>query len=269
MQQLTSSSRVVAAQDPVAALWKSYRQKPSDTLRNRLIEHYLPLVQTTAKRLEAKLRRVVYADELLAAGILGLVDAIDSFDVGRKVKFSTFSAIRIRGAMLDELRSMDPAPRRVRNRARKLEAAAQQLQAELGRPPADDELAAHLNLVPEMFRAWCRDARLAGMRPLETPTRQRDQRDPTGTTLPADPRSVDPSREAQKRALREMMLRGLSRAERLIFTLYYYEDLTMREIGQVLDLSESRVSQMHTSICRRLHAAARSDRPEIPDELAA
>ncbi len=250
-------------------LLQMYRRKPTSESRNRLIEHHLKLVQEAAARIAARLGQVVRSDELLSAGVFGLIEAIDNFDETRRVKFSTFSAIRIRGAMLDELRSMDPAPRRVRYHARRLEAMRQQLHGDLGRPATDHELAAALDLGWTDFCKWTRDARLAGIRRLVFAEDTGESSDRTGVSIPPDPNSADPPREAQRRMLREILLRSLSRSERLAVTLYYYEDLTMSQIGHVLDLSESRVSQMLTSVRSRLRERLGITRPHTPDELAA
>lgn len=250
-------------------LLHQYRQSRTPEIRNRLIEHYFALVRSAAGRIVARLGGAVRAEELIASGVFGLIDAIEHFDAKQRVKFTTFGSIRVHGAMLDELRAIDPAPRRVRSRARRLDAAARELQSELGRPPADDELAARLELNWEQYCAWMRDARLAGMRPLSALRGSHENADTGAQSLPPDPSSADPAREAQRRMLRDLVTRSLSRAERLAVTLYYYEDLTMREIGSALDLSESRVSQMLTSVRARLRERLGISRPDMPDELAA
>jgi RNA polymerase sigma factor for flagellar operon FliA len=161
--------------------------------------------------------------------------------------------MRIRGAILDEIRALDWVPRLVRSRCRQLDTASKELEAELGRPPKDDELATRLNLSRAAIAHG--DYRAVGMMSLSAQRNDSDG-DSEGTeqaalTL-ADEKTPDPAREAQRRFLKQMLTRGLSRAERLVVTLYYYEEMTMKEIGQTLDLSESRVSQMHTEILKRL-----------------
>jgi RNA polymerase sigma factor for flagellar operon FliA len=251
------------------ALLRLHRRNPSAESRNRVIEHYFDVVRSAASRVAARLGGAVRADELIAAGIFGLIDAIHGFDESREVKFTTFAALRVRGAILDDLRAMDPAPRHVRTRARRLHAAAQQLLSEMGRPPSDEELASHLRLNSTELTRWMRDARLVAMRSLGISRSDHDDSPKAGAALPADPRAVDPLRDAQRRMLRQILTRSLSRAERLAVTLYYYEDLSMPEIGRVLDLSESRVSQMLTSVRARLRASAERSRPGTAEELAA
>jgi RNA polymerase sigma factor FliA len=252
------AERRAAEERRIQQTWVRYKQDPTPQLRNALMEHYLPLVQRTAQRVHQKLPATVQLDDLFSAGVLGLMDAIEAFDIGRHVRFSTFSAVRIRGAILDELRSLDWVPRLVRSNSRKLETATRELEAELGRTPCDEELADRLELPIGTYRDLAEDARavmvtsLTGRRP-DGRDAESDAPDPGPL---ADPRSADPIDESQRRALKAAVTQGLSRAERLLVTLYYYENLTMREVGQVLDLSESRVSQMHTQIIKRLRATA-------------
>lgn len=253
-------------------VWNRYKRTGSKTLRNELIERYLPLVQHHAERLRSRLPAVVQADELSSAGTLGLMDAIEAFDPRRQIKFSTFSAMRIRGAMMDELRSMDWVPRLVRHRERKVQAASAQLEIELGRPPRQDELAAKLDLAVDALSGSAGGHRAAGMTSL---SRQRfdsggdDGGEQDQLHSIQDTRAADPAQEAQRRFLHQMLSRGLTRAERLVLTLYYYEEMTMREIGQTLDLSESRVSQMHTDILKRLRTLTKGRSAELHDSIAA
>lgn len=252
-----AAAAAAASEAKMRPVWHAYRAEPTVALRNQLMVHYLPLVQQCAQRVHAKLPAVVQIDDLIGAGTIGLMDAIEAFDINRPVRFATFSQQRIRGAMLDELRSMDWAPRLVRTNSRKLDAASRELEARLQRAPSDEEMAAHLNLPPERYRDWADDARAATLSSLSATPRLRGNDDGHEIGPIADPRAADPLAESQRRLLKETITRGLNRAERLVLTLYYYEDLTMREVGQVLDLSESRVSQMHTQLLKRLKATAR------------
>ena len=255
-------------------VWVEYKRTGTNELRNELIEHYLPLVQHAAERLRAKLPNVVQADDLTSAGVLGLMDAIEAFEPERGFKFATFSALRIRGAIMDELRAMDWVPRLVRSRERQLHQAAHELEGTLGRPPREDELAAKLNLAASTLSGVAGGHRAATMMSL---SRQRndngggdgDEGEQGQLHSIADERAPDPAKEAQRRFLQQMLTRGLSRAERLVVTLYYYEEMTMREIGQTLDLSESRVSQMHTEILKRLRTVTKGRTAELREAVAA
>ena len=237
----------------VVRAWRDYKRTGEETVRNRLIEHYLYLVRYTAERIGAKLPAEVDVDDLMSAGIFGLVDAIDAFDLGRGVKFETYCASRIRGAILDELRNLDWVPRLVRNRAHKLAEATRALEVELGRQPNEDELAKRMNLPKAQFQKLLRDAGAVTLLSLSRKYCDPDsQRDVFEIDVLPDDERTDPVIEAQKNDLKDLLVNGLSRAERLIVVLYYYEQMTMKQIGQTLDLSESRVSQMHSAILERL-----------------
>jgi RNA polymerase sigma factor FliA len=238
----------------VQNVWAEYGRTRSEKLRNVLMEQYLHLVRHIAQRIHSKLPREVELDDLVSAGTFGLMYAIAAFDPGRAVKFETYCGSRIRGAILDELRSWDWVPRLARLRAHKLSNARQQLEAELGRQPSIDELAMRLNVSSRELKRITRDGAVVRVLPL---------------ARPAQPHSADEGREGdilEDRAatarfqwldrddVRDLIASELSRAEQLILLLYYHEEMTMKEIGATLDLSESRVSQMHSSILTRLRA---------------
>lgn len=245
--------RTFPDEETLLAAWRAFRASPNDELRNRLVEHYLSIVRFTAERIRVKLPDEVDVDDLMSAGIFGLVDAIDAFDLDRGVKFETYCAPRIRGAILDELRSMDWVPRLVRHRAHKLNETIRTLEAELGRIPTEDEIARRLKLPKEHFEKLMRDASAVSQVSLSHKFKDSDSdRDLAEIDVVPDERSCDPVIEAQKTDIKEFITHELSRAERLIIVLYYYEQMTMKEIGATLDLSESRVSQMHSAIIARL-----------------
>lgn len=244
------------------AAWRRFKATGDPELRNRLIEHYIYLVRYNAERIGAKLPDEVDVDDLLSAGIFGLVDAINAFDLERGVKFETYCAPRIRGAILDELRNMDWVPRLVRHRAHKLADATRTLEVELGRIPHDDEIARRLGMSRAQFHKLLRDANAVSLVSLSRKYNDPDSlREVSEIDVLPDARSSDPVIEAQKRDVKDLVTRGLSRAERLIVVLYYYEQMTMRQIGQTLDLSESRVSQMHSAILDRLRAHLQTRAP--------
>jgi RNA polymerase sigma factor for flagellar operon FliA len=241
--------------ESLIAAWRKFRATGDEDIRNRLIEHYLYLVRYNAERIGSKLPDEVDVDDLMSAGIFGLVDAIDAFDLDRGVKFETYCAARIRGAILDELRNMDWVPRLVRHRAHKLAHATRTLEAELGRIPHDEEIARRLKISKPQFQKLLRDANAISLISLSRKYTDPDsQREVFEIDVLPDDRSCDPVLEAQKQDVKELVTRGLSRAERLIVVLYYYEQMTMKQIGQTLDLSESRVSQMHSAILARLRS---------------
>lgn len=250
----------------IAEVWQGFfaSEKLDESFRNLLMEHYLPIVKYTADRIYAKLPDKVELDDLISAGIFGLKDAIEAFDPERGVKFETYCAPRIRGAILDELRSMDWVPRLVRARAHQLENALQTLEAHLGRLPTENEIASELNLEMDEFRRLQRDANAVGLVSLSNKFSESDgEKDIREIDVIEDQKSENPLIEAQKRDLKSLLTKGLTRAERLIIVLYYYEEMTMKEIGATLDLSESRVSQMHSSIVARLKAQLNSRKKEF------
>jgi RNA polymerase sigma factor for flagellar operon FliA len=244
--------------------WKGFFQTRDEHHRNLLMEHYLPIVKYTADRIYAKLPDKVELDDLISAGIFGLMDAIDAFDPERGVKFETYCTPRIRGAILDELRSMDWVPRLVRARAHQLENALQTLEAYLGRLPTEKEIADELSLGMNEFRRLQRDANAVGLVSLSNKFAESESdKDVREIDIIEDQKSENPLVEAQKRDLKGLLIKGLTRAERLIVVLYYYEEMTMKEIGATLDLSESRVSQMHSSIIARLKAQMNTRKKEF------
>jgi len=242
-------------QAEIAKLWQNFHKNRNDQTRNALMEQYLRLVKYTAERIYTKLPDKVELDDLISAGIFGLINAIDAFDPERGVKFETYCTPRVRGAILDELRSMDWVPRLVRARAHQLSKATSSLQAQLGRMPTENEIAQELKMNMEEFHRLQRDASAVGLISLSNKyTDDEGDKDIREMDIIHDDKSKDPLIEAQKRDLKSLITRGLTRAERLIIVLYYYEQMTMKEIGATLDLSESRVSQMHSSIVARLKA---------------
>jgi len=248
----------------IEEVWQEFFRTRDDHHRNLLMEHYLRIVRYTAERIYAKLPDKVELDDLISAGIFGLMDAIDAFDPERGVKFETYCTPRIRGAILDELRNMDWVPRLVRARAHQLERALQTLEAHLGRMPTEREIAEELDLDMDEFHRLQRDANAVGLVSLSNKFSDSDgERDIREIDVIEDQKSQNPLLEAQKRDLKNLLTKGLSRAERLIIVLYYYEEMTMKEIGATLDLSESRVSQMHSSIIARLKAQMNSRRKEF------
>jgi RNA polymerase sigma factor for flagellar operon FliA len=237
----------------ITEVWPEYKKTGSEDLRNQLMEYYLPLVKYNAERIYAKLPDEVDVDDLMSAGIFGLMDAIDAFDMDRGVKFETYCAPRIRGAILDELRSMDWVPRLVRSRSSQVEQARRSLQMELGRKPTDDEICKKMGVEQEEFAKIRKDAGAVGVVSLSRKWFETDSnKDVREIDVLKDAKQINPFKAVQKRDLKELITKGLSRAERLIVILYYYEEMTMKEIGVTLDLSESRVSQMHSAIVERL-----------------
>jgi len=255
----------VATEEEIAQVWLDFkRDQDNQTLRNTLIERFLPLVRYNAERVWAKLPDGVDLNDLISAGVFGLMDAIEAFDLDRGVKFETYCVPRIRGAMLDELRTMDWVPRLVRSKASKLEAARKEAEAELGRPPSDAEIAKKMGLPIEEYDKHKSEASAVNLVSLNKKWYETDSyKDVREIDIIEDTKGEDPTDGIQKRDVMKLVTKGLNRNERLIIILYYYEELTMKEIGTTLGLSESRVSQMHSSIVARLKEQLNRRRPEF------
>jgi RNA polymerase sigma factor FliA len=253
------------APEDIEQLWIEYKRDMSNQeLRNRLVEMYLPLVKYNGERIWARLPEGVELDDLISAGVFGLMDAIDLFDLTRGVKFETYCVPRIRGAMLDELRTMDWVPRLVRSKASRLNEAVKTLEARLGRQPTEVELAQEMQIsVPELEKMML-DANAVNLISLNKKWYETDSyKDVREIDILEDKKGEDPTRRIQKNDLMRLVTKGLNRNERLIIILYYYEEFTMKEIGATLNLSESRVSQMHSSIVQRLQSQLSRRRPEF------
>ena len=251
--------------EAITKLWKTFKKDTTNReLRNQLMENYFPLVKYHGERVWSRLPEGVELDDLISAGIFGLMDAINAFDLSRGVKFETYCVPRIRGAMLDELRSMDWVPRLVRSKATKLNEATKRLNDKLGRPPTEAELAAQLEITIPELEKMVRDASAVSLISLNKKWYQTDsEKDISEIDILDDKKSEDPTRRGQKYDLLRLVTKGLNRNERLIIILYYYEELTMKEIGATLDLSESRVSQMHSGLVQRLQHQLAWRRPEF------
>ena len=248
----------------IGEVWEQFHKTHDDYFRNLLMENYRNLVRYCAERLHSKLPDKVELDDLISAGIFGLMDAIDAFDPERGVKFETYCSPRIKGSILDELRSMDWVPRLVRARAHQLSKAKHSLEVNLGRKPTEKEIAEELEMNTEEFNRLRRDANAVSLVSLDTRYSDSDgEKDVREIDIVKDIKSENPVTEAQKRDLKNLLTKGLTRAERLIIVLYYYEEMTMKEIGATLDLSESRVSQMHSSIVARLKAQMNTRKKEF------
>lgn len=244
---------MLAIETDIQEVWRNYKQNPTNELRNYLIQQYAHIVRYNAERIHAKLPTEVELDDLISAGMFGMIDAIEAYDLERGVKFETYCSPRVRGAILDELRSMDWVPRLVRNRSQKIQAATKELQSELGRVPTEKEIADRIGVTLAEFERMNKDSNAVSMTSLSRKAYQSDStRDVTEIDVLRDDRSLTPPQELQKLDLKQLIQQGLSPIERMIIVLYYYEEMTMKEIGLTLDLSESRVSQMHSAIVDRL-----------------
>lgn len=250
------------AKRQVKQWWVQYKRDGSEAARNKLVEHYWPLVRQMAVRLRAGLADGVEVDDLVSAGTVGLIEALAAFDPFRGVQFEAYCSRRLRGAMLDELRTLDWAPRLVRRRERAVREAVQSIAVQLGRPPVERELAAALHVPLSQVPEYERDAHGARVLPLgmHPAGGEEDDDRAAGET---DPRSPDPVRVAEGHEIRQAITAHLGRVEWLVLTMYYFEEMTLREIGGALDLSESRVSQIRSSLVEQLKERLARTHPSL------
>lgn len=248
------SGSAVSACENIDEMWLQFKREPDNIeLRNRLIEHYMPIVYQRADRIRRQLPPEIDRDDLVSAGSFGLMDAISVFDPTRGVKFETFCVSRVQGAIVDELRSIDWVPRKVRSKTTKLNEAYRVLEGQFGRRPSEEELAAFLELpVDEVHRTISQTSTVNITSLDKSWSDSSGDNDISEMDILADKKGESPSDRVAKQELIRMCTKGLSKNERLIIILYYYEELTMKEIGATLGLSESRVSQIHSSIVERI-----------------
>jgi RNA polymerase sigma factor for flagellar operon FliA len=241
-------------EEDIDQLWIVYKKNPTVQLRNRLIERYISIVYSRAERLWSRLPEGIELDDLIQVGTCGLMDAISSFDPSRGIKFEAFCLTRIQGAMQDELRAMDWAPRTVRSKSSKLNEAYKMLEQKHGRRPTDQELADELGISGEELHQVYAETHNLNITSLDRTFSEREgsSKEMREIDMVADRRSEDPTERLAKIDLIRTFTKGLNKTERMIVIMYYYEELTMREIGAALDISESRVSQMHSAIVERM-----------------
>ncbi|MBB0246220.1 RNA polymerase sigma factor WhiG [Streptomyces alkaliphilus] len=236
---------------PLDELWHRYKDTGDDRLREQLILHYSPLVKYVAGRVGVGLPPNVDQADFVSSGVFGLIDAIEKFDPGRSIKFETYAITRIRGAMIDELRALDWIPRSVRQKARAFERASAELESSLHRSPTEAEVAREMNMGLDELHEFFGRLSLANTVALE------ELLHPAGDggdqlslmDILEDTSADDPVEVAEDRELRRLLARAVNALpdrEKTVVTLYYYEGLTLAEIGQVLGVTESRVSQIHT-----------------------
>jgi RNA polymerase sigma factor for flagellar operon FliA len=224
--------------------WNRWLKRRNGAARDHLIVHYSPLVKFVAGRIGAGLPSSVDPGDLVSSGVFGLIDAIERFDPERGVKFETFAVPRIRGAVYDGLRQLDWVPRSVRSRAREVEKAFSELEHRLGRGPTDEELSEHLRITPDELAKWLSAIASTTIGPLDRAIAAGAEPSAPDEAAAGSPSAVIEDRELS-RLMREE-IRKLPDREKLVLSLYYDEGLTLAEIGEVLGVTESRVSQIHT-----------------------
>ena len=235
-------------------LWESYRKNPTPQIREQIIIEYAPLVKVVAGRLSMYLGYNVEYEDLVSYGIFGLIDAIDKFDSLKEVKFETYASLRIRGSILDQIRKMDWIPRTIRQRQKKIDAVIHEIEQNTGRQATDDEIAVGLGISSEEYLDWQSQMKITGVVSLNEFMEQgSDVSQDTGRHTAA--RFEAPEEHVEKEELTKVLgeaLELLTEKEKMVITMYYYEDLTLKEISNVLEVSESRVSQLHTRALQKM-----------------
>ena len=240
-------------------LWKDFKETGSKVAKDKLLLEYAPLVKYIAQRVGINLPASVDRDDLVSSGILGLVKAVETFEPERGFKFETYAGHKIRGAILDDLRAMDWVPRSVRQKARDLQRVYAKLENDLGRMPYDDEVCKELNLSMKEFEDMLSEVTPATIVSLEEamPDRESDSKELRIIDTIEDPGSENPLKElgfAEVKSILKEAIAALPEKEKLVIALYHYEELTLKEIGVVLDISESRVSQIHSKVILKLRS---------------
>jgi RNA polymerase sigma factor for flagellar operon FliA len=244
-------------------LWTSYQERKTPGVKSKLIEAYFPLVRYIAERLASTLPASVDVDDLTSMGTFGLIEAIDRFDISRGFQFKTYCTARIRGAILDSLRTNDWVPRLVRLRTNLVDKTLRRLHAELGREPTALEMAEALGLSIEGFRVLKDEASPVSMLSLTDETADDSEGGSRMIDLVRDEKGLDPRREQQSRDVKDLLFRHLSDKEQIIVSMYYYEGLSMREIATMLRLTESRICQIHAKVIKRLKDVHETRKAEL------
>lgn len=237
-----------AGVEDIAALWSAYKREKTVSQRNVLVEHYLPLVRLVAGRLAIGLPSHVDRDDLLSSGFFGLLDAIERYDPARKNKFETYAGVRIRGAMLDYLRAKDWMPVTMRQRIRKYHDISARLASELGREATDEEIRERMGIGIKEYRAMQRDLGATTLVPLDEYLAGDKEKAAEG----------EPGTELEAEELKQTLAAAIDRLpekERIVVSLYYYDELTLKEISRILHLTEARISQLHSKAVFRLRGS--------------
>lgn len=239
-------------------LWQEFKKTKSSAIRDKIIRQYMPLVKYVAGKVSTGLPASIEYDDLVGFGQFGLLDAINKFDPDKGVKFKTYAVTRIRGAIFDEMRQLDWVPRSVRQKSKEIEDTISGLESKLGRPASDAEIAREMNISEEEFQQTVMKVSGTSVLSLNDVWYSGDDSDhmSIGDSIES-PSSMNPDVQVEREEIRKVIIDAINELpekEKMVIVLYYHEDLTFKEIGQVLDVSESRISQLHTKANLRLRS---------------
>ena len=240
------------------AIWKEFKKKKTSVLRDKIIRKYMPLVKYVAGKVSIGLPSSMEFDDLVGFGQFGLLDAINKYDLDKKVKFKTYAVTRIRGAIIDEMRQLDWVPRSVRQKSREIEDVISSLESRLSRPATDEEIAREMNISVEDYQHTVMKISGTSVLSLNDVWYSGDESDhlSIGDSIES-PQSLNPDVQVEREEIRKVIIQAINELpekEKMVIVLYYHEDLTFKEIGQVLEVSESRISQLHANANLHLRA---------------
>lgn len=233
-------------------LWEEYDRSHDAQLREKIILEYASLVKIVAGRLSMYLGYAVEYEDLVSYGIFGLIDAIDKFDCNKGIKFETYASLRIRGAILDQIRKMDWIPRSLRQKQKKMDSAMLKLETELGRPPTDEEIAKELEIPVDEYLNWQGQTNISNVVSLEEFMENSGEKEVSILKAGAYHQPEHVIERQERKKILEESLELLTEKERKVILLYYFEELTLKEISSILEVSESRISQLHTKALLKL-----------------
>ncbi|MBP9673902.1 MAG: FliA/WhiG family RNA polymerase sigma factor [Bacteriovoracaceae bacterium] len=250
---------------------KDYRNTVDPKMKDEIVVEYAPLIRYIAQKIASRLPANIELDDLISCGVIGLMDAIDKFDCTRDNKFKTYAEFRIRGSILDELRAQDWIPRSVREKSKLIERTFQKLENELGKEPTDEQMCAELKMDQEEYYSLVDKAKTVSVLNIDDSTAFNREDKKLMLGLLEQRRSSNPYSAINYKRSQEKIkevINGLPEKQKLVLSLYYYEDLNLKEIGQVLEVTESRVSQLHTQAVEKLKAKLKKEFDSFEDLAA-
>ncbi|OXM16009.1 FliA/WhiG family RNA polymerase sigma factor [Paenibacillus herberti] len=245
-------------------MWEKWKEEQDLDAKKALIEQYLPLVDYVTNRMAIGLPKNVSKDDLSSNGVMGLIDAIDKFDYKRGLQFETYASWRIRGAIIDSLRQGDWVPRSVREKAKRIEEAYQYLEQQYLRTVSDSEISSYLQVSEKEFTVMLQEIAVTTVCSLEDPIREEESE--TRMSLLVDEKAKNPDHKVHEFFLKESLVKGiekLTEKERIVVSLFYYEELSLSEIAEVMSLSPSRISQLHSKAILRLRGALSKQKDQL------